>query len=311
MGLFDKKYCDICGEKIGFLGNRKLADGNMCKQCAEQMSPWLEGRKEYTVAEMQQHIAYRQANYEEVKHFQVTDVLGYDNYRLYINRYNNTWFISSYKNYTDSNPDILYFSQVTGCEMEIKETHRELYAHTPDNRTVPYNPREYDYDYDFYINIYLVDFVTNVVRIKLNTFRVEDAYDPKYKELENLLYNMKTVFDQMAQGYDGSNLVIPEQLVIDAVTRMDMERQARFYRDAQRDRMRAFEMMLANPGAPAPRPMTPPRPVNPPRPTSPQPPRPVTPQPTRPVNSPRPVTPNQNRPTGAGPNRPGPGAPRR
>lgn len=26
MGLFDKKFCDICGEKIGLLGNRKLAD---------------------------------------------------------------------------------------------------------------------------------------------------------------------------------------------------------------------------------------------------------------------------------------------
>ena len=28
MGLFDKKYCDICGEKIGLLGNRKLDNGN-------------------------------------------------------------------------------------------------------------------------------------------------------------------------------------------------------------------------------------------------------------------------------------------
>ena len=27
MGLFDKKICDICGEKIGLLGNRKLDDG--------------------------------------------------------------------------------------------------------------------------------------------------------------------------------------------------------------------------------------------------------------------------------------------
>ena len=31
MGLFDKKYCDICGEKIGLLGNRKLENGNLCK----------------------------------------------------------------------------------------------------------------------------------------------------------------------------------------------------------------------------------------------------------------------------------------
>ena len=30
MGLFDKKICDICGEKIGLLGNRKLDDGNLC-----------------------------------------------------------------------------------------------------------------------------------------------------------------------------------------------------------------------------------------------------------------------------------------
>ncbi len=27
MGLFDKKFCDICGDKIGLLGNRKLEGG--------------------------------------------------------------------------------------------------------------------------------------------------------------------------------------------------------------------------------------------------------------------------------------------
>ena len=36
MGLFDKKICDICGEKIGLLGNRKLDDGNLCKDCDEK-----------------------------------------------------------------------------------------------------------------------------------------------------------------------------------------------------------------------------------------------------------------------------------
>lgn len=41
MGLFDKKYCDICGEKIGLLGNRKLSDGNLCKDCAAKLSPWF------------------------------------------------------------------------------------------------------------------------------------------------------------------------------------------------------------------------------------------------------------------------------
>ena len=39
MGLFDRKYCDFCGKKIAFLGNRKMEDGNMCKECASRLSP--------------------------------------------------------------------------------------------------------------------------------------------------------------------------------------------------------------------------------------------------------------------------------
>ena len=52
MGLFDKKYCDICGEKIGLLGNRKLDDGNLCKECAKKLSPWFEERRHSTVKQI-------------------------------------------------------------------------------------------------------------------------------------------------------------------------------------------------------------------------------------------------------------------
>ena len=48
MGLFDKKYCDICGEKIGLLGNRKLENGNLCKNCAQKLSPWFSDRRNST-----------------------------------------------------------------------------------------------------------------------------------------------------------------------------------------------------------------------------------------------------------------------
>jgi predicted amidophosphoribosyltransferase len=52
MGLFDKKNCDICGEKIGLLGNRKLDDGNLCKNCARKLSPWFEERRHSTVEDI-------------------------------------------------------------------------------------------------------------------------------------------------------------------------------------------------------------------------------------------------------------------
>ena len=51
MGFFDKKYCDFCGNKIGLLGNRKLEDGNMCKDCASKLSPWFSDRRHTTKAE--------------------------------------------------------------------------------------------------------------------------------------------------------------------------------------------------------------------------------------------------------------------
>ena len=37
--LFEKKECSICGGEIGLLGNRKLEDGNCCKECAAKLSP--------------------------------------------------------------------------------------------------------------------------------------------------------------------------------------------------------------------------------------------------------------------------------
>ena len=58
--LFDKKICSICGGEIGLLGNRKLEDGNMCKNCAKKLSPWFSDRKKSTVEEIRAQLAYRE-----------------------------------------------------------------------------------------------------------------------------------------------------------------------------------------------------------------------------------------------------------
>ncbi|MBQ4253374.1 MAG: DUF4428 domain-containing protein, partial [Erysipelotrichaceae bacterium] len=69
MGLFDAKYCDICGEKIGLLGNRKLDDGNMCKNCAAKLSPFFTGRKRTSVADIKKQLAYREENARQLVDF--------------------------------------------------------------------------------------------------------------------------------------------------------------------------------------------------------------------------------------------------
>ena len=62
--LFEKKECAFCGGEIGMLGNRKLEDGNMCKTCASKLSPWFSDRRNSTVEEINQQLAYREANKE-------------------------------------------------------------------------------------------------------------------------------------------------------------------------------------------------------------------------------------------------------
>lgn len=74
--LFEKKECAICGGEIGLLGNRKLEDGNCCKKCAAKLSPWFSDRRQSTVEEIKEQLAYREANQEKVAAFHVTRTLG-------------------------------------------------------------------------------------------------------------------------------------------------------------------------------------------------------------------------------------------
>ena len=75
MGLFDKKQCSICGKDIGLLGNRKLEDGNLCKDCAAKLSPWFSDRRHSTVAEIRRQLEYREANKAEVAKLSPTDTV--------------------------------------------------------------------------------------------------------------------------------------------------------------------------------------------------------------------------------------------
>ena len=74
--LFEKKNCAICGDDIGLLGNRKLADGNCCKKCAGKLSPWFEDRKESTVEQIKAQLNYRARNAEAMRSFEVAKVIG-------------------------------------------------------------------------------------------------------------------------------------------------------------------------------------------------------------------------------------------
>lgn len=155
MGLFDKKYCNICGEKIGLLGNRKLDDGNCCKDCARKLSPWFTERRHSTVEEIKEQLAYREQNQLTLNGFSVSRVIG-DNYKMYIEEVNgipSRFFVTDEKDYLEKNPDVVSFSDVVSCIPDVKVRDEEKKRRTDSGEMVSYHPPRFEHHYDFYVEI--------------------------------------------------------------------------------------------------------------------------------------------------------------
>lgn len=166
--LFEKKECSVCGGEIGLLGNRKLEDGNLCKECAKKLSPWFDDRRHSTVEQIVEQLEYREANKEKVEAFCVTRTLGED-MKVLIDEDAGLFMVTDSGRVKEANPDVLAFSDVTGCVLDIDEDRTELMREGKDGEEISYNPPRYEYDYDFYITIHVRNPYFDDIRFRLNS----------------------------------------------------------------------------------------------------------------------------------------------
>jgi len=185
MGLFDKKYCDICGKEIKFLGNRKVDDGNMCKDCAAKLSPWFSGRKRTSLEDIRKQLAYREENQKKLSAFNPTKIIG-DNYKFYIDEAKRC-FVVSYLNsrWREANPDIINFSDVQNMQIRIEEDSDEIYTKDSEGKSVSYDPKRYEYEYDFKFHIDVNHDFFDDMDFTLNgsSQKPENPGDARYNEL--------------------------------------------------------------------------------------------------------------------------------
>lgn len=179
MGLFDvfkKKTCDLCGNEIGLLGNRKLEDGNCCKDCAGKLSRWFDERRHSTVEQIRAQLAYRAENEIAVGAFHATKVIGQENL-VYFDEKSRRFFVSRSSDYQSENPDILNFEQVLSCSLEIDDRKTELMREVQDKegntKRVSYTPRRYLYKYDFYMKILVDHPYFDEMHFRLNDYTLE------------------------------------------------------------------------------------------------------------------------------------------
>ena len=196
MGLFDKKNCDICGGKIGVLGNRKLEDGNMCKYCAGLLSPFMTDRRRTTISDIKEHLAYREANKAEVASFNVTRTLG-DKTKVMLDEDAGKFIVSSSNRWQGENPDVMTFSQVTGCQTTIDEHRRELKTKDREGKEISYNPPRYEYSYDFNVIIHVNSPWFNEIKFQTNRNSVNGRSSAEYRNCELQANEIKQALTQV------------------------------------------------------------------------------------------------------------------
>ena len=210
MGLFDmfkKKECSICGGEIGLLGNRKLEDGNMCKNCAKKLSPWFSDRRNSTIAEINEQLAYREENKKAVEAFKTTRTIG-KNTKVLFDENAQKFLVTSERDWKEENPDILDFSMVTGCTLDIDENRSEDKKRDKDGNYTSYNPPRYFYSYNFHMTIQVNHPYFDEIKFDLNGFSVDinleggvpafrkpdPSLNPDYREYEKMGREIENIF---------------------------------------------------------------------------------------------------------------------
>lgn len=205
--LFDKKECAICGKEIGMFGNRKLEDGNMCKDCAAKLSPWFSERRSSTVAEIEEQLAYREENKKAVEAFNVTLSLG-TGMKVLMDENAGKFMVTRERNFKNANPDVLDFSQVTGCQLDIEEHRTEETREDKEGNEISYQPPRYYYSYDFHMVIRVnhpyfdeISFNLNSSDVEINpdrgtSVRPNPQMNPDYREYEEMGKEIKEILTQ-------------------------------------------------------------------------------------------------------------------
>ncbi len=196
--LFEKKTCDICDGEIGLLGNRKLEDGNLCKNCARKLSPWFEDRRHSTVADIRAQLQYRQENQTRVNQFCTTRALG-ENSRVLLDEGHGWLAVSRQLDMRAENPDVLDFSAITGCRVDIQESRREVKYEDSEGNRVSYNPPRHEYSYNFYMIITVNNPYFDDMRFCLNTSTIEFEDGPNMagRRTGGFLDLARSTFDPM------------------------------------------------------------------------------------------------------------------
>ncbi len=210
MGLFDKKYCAICNAEIGFLGGKKLEDGIICKNCASKLSPFFSDRRRSTVSDIQQQLQYREENAARLAEFHPDRTYG-DGMKLYVDTVGKVFAATYARDWRGANPDLIAFSQVMACDLNVIEHKEEQYREV-NGKQESYNPPRYTYEYEFQMNFDVDSPWFQGFTMELSGERPTKKADDLYRKYEQLAFEIQETL--MPGAYVREEAEAPEPAVV-------------------------------------------------------------------------------------------------
>ncbi|MBR5268176.1 MAG: hypothetical protein IKU20_08290, partial [Lachnospiraceae bacterium] len=137
-----------------------------------KLSPWFSDRRNSTIAEINEQLAYREENKKAVAEFSTTRTIGI-NTKILFDENAQKFLVTSARDWREANPDVLDFSQVTGCNLDIDEDSREEKTKDKEGKSVSYNPPRYNYYYDFYMTLHVNHPYFDEIKFKINGSSLE------------------------------------------------------------------------------------------------------------------------------------------
>jgi hypothetical protein len=171
---FLTKACSICGASLFALGGYSLKDGCYCKRCKTQLSPFFIHEKVLTVDSIRDQLAKRAKNEQLFAQLISTKTIG--NYPKLLIDENSGQFavlLTPQKN-GNPTPDVISFSQLADCSIEIKEKKTEVKYKDYNDNLKSFAPPYYAYSFDFFVNISVNIPYIRTIRIKINEEPVDN-----------------------------------------------------------------------------------------------------------------------------------------
>ena len=216
--LFEKERCAVCEAEAGVLSRRRIEDGYLCSACARKLSPYFDGRRHATTAQIKEQLAYREENKKAVAKFNATKTIdtvalgkavassgtatsgSVKGTRVILDEDAGTFIVTDNPDWCDVNPDVFDLGQVTDCDYEVDENRTEVLRKNGRGEEVSYNPPRFDSTYDFHVTICLEHPYVTTIRFKANQKPIEHRVSAEFQRVEEVCRQIREVLTQTGEG---------------------------------------------------------------------------------------------------------------